>query len=207
MHIHYLYFHAYNTRMSAGIYRNSSYRAGTKNRFDTFFGNRSQKGFRNRSSRKTRSYFKFSFSTGSGPLLLLLPQDQIGSSKQYVFFLFLRKFHYVNPFKGNFCEPGRTRFANLYVEFVYEVVSSILFCIQPVSNLFSKPFWGRSRWTCGMNLNTLQHTATPLIIFTGALGPAFLTRGNTLEDLNRDLPLLCKRLFSTIETQAQEVTK
>jgi len=35
------------------------------------------------------------------------PHNQIYSRFWYAFSLFLRKFHSVNPFNGNFCKPGR----------------------------------------------------------------------------------------------------
>jgi len=36
----------------------------------------------------------------------------------YAFSLLLRKFHSLNPFNGNFCEPGRARFGEKNVEFL-----------------------------------------------------------------------------------------
>jgi len=35
----------------------------------------------------------------------------LNGRKRSEFGLFLRKFYSINPFNGNFCEPGRARFA------------------------------------------------------------------------------------------------
>jgi len=42
---------------------------------------------------------------------------------RYTFSLFLRKFHSVKPFNGNFCEQGRAQFAEKKIEFSSQVVS------------------------------------------------------------------------------------
>ena len=88
---------------------------------------------------------------------LLPPHNQIYSRFWYAFALFLRKFHSVNPFKGNFCELGRARFADKKMEFPSQGVSktySILFSAK--FGPFSNPFRGRAsavhderaEWTC-----------------------------------------------------------
>jgi len=85
------------------------------------------------------------------------PHNQIYSRFWYAFSLFLRKFYSVNPFYGNFCEPGRAWFAEEKMEFPSQVVSktySILIFgqirtdFEPVQG----PCVGHARWTCGMNL-------------------------------------------------------
>jgi len=60
-------------------------------------------------------------------------------------YLFLRKFHSVNPFNGNFCERGQAWFTEEKMEFSSQDVSktySILFSakFKPISN----PFRGRA---------------------------------------------------------------
>jgi len=88
------------------------------------------------------------------------PHNQIYYRFWYAFSLFLRKFHSVNPFNGNFGELGRARFAEKKMEFPSQVVSktySILFSAKfgPISN----PFWGRAssvhderaEWPCSRN--------------------------------------------------------
>jgi len=81
------------------------------------------------------------------------PHNQIYSRFWYAFSLFLRKFHSVNPFNGNFCELGRARFAEKKMEFPSQVVSktySILF--RPNSDLFRTHSGAvhdeRAEWTC-----------------------------------------------------------
>ena len=60
--------------------------------------------------------------------------------------LFLRKFHSVKLFNGNFCEPDRARFNEKKMDFPSQDVSkrySILFSAK--FELFSNPFRGRAR--------------------------------------------------------------
>jgi len=83
----------------------------------------------------------------------LTPSTQCHLFPILIFSLFLRKFHSVKPFNGNFCEPGRARFAEEKMEFPSQVVSktySILFSAK--FGPFSNSFRGRARSTCGMNL-------------------------------------------------------
>ena len=98
----------------------------------------------------------YSFSTCregfSGVAPLTPPPNQIYSRIWYAFSLFLRKFHSVNPFNGNFCEPGRAQFAEKKMEIPSHDVSnacSVLFSakFEPILN----PFRGHARWMCGMN--------------------------------------------------------
>jgi len=73
------------------------------------------------------------------------PHNQIYSRFWYAFSLFLSEFHSVNPFNGNFCEPGRARFAEKKMEFPSQVVS------KTYSTLFSAkfgPFRTRSGAVC-----------------------------------------------------------
>jgi len=81
------------------------------------------------------------------------PPNQIYSRIWYALYLFLRKFHSVYPFNGNFCELGWARFAEKKMEIPSHDVSkaySILFSVK--FEPFSNPFRGCARWTCGMNL-------------------------------------------------------
>jgi len=65
------------------------------------------------------------------------PHSQIYSCFWYAFSLFLRKFHFVNPFNGNFCSPGRAQFAEEKMEFPSQVAAKrILFYFQPKSDRF-----------------------------------------------------------------------
>ena len=87
------------------------------------------------------------------PRNLPAPPNVIYSRFWYAFSLFLRKFHSVKPFNGNFCEPGRARFTEKKMEFPSQDVSKRYFILfsakfEPLSN----PFRGCARWTCGMNL-------------------------------------------------------
>jgi len=70
----------------------------------------------------------YSFSTCregiSGVAPLTPPPNQIYSRIWYAFSLFLRKFHSVNPFNGNFCEPGRAQFAEKKMEIPSHDVSN-----------------------------------------------------------------------------------
>jgi len=69
--------------------------------------------------------------------LLFPTSDWFYSQNWRIFSLYLRKFHPVNLFNGNFCEPGRARFAEEKMEFLSQVVSkSNLFCFLPISNPF-----------------------------------------------------------------------
>jgi len=83
------------------------------------------------------------------------PQNQIYSWFWHAFSLFLRKFHYVKPFNGNFCEPGRARFAEEKMEIPSQVVSktySTLFSAK--FEPFLNPFRGRTPSTFWINLFT-----------------------------------------------------
>jgi len=72
----------------------------------------------------------------------------------YAFPLFLTKFHSVNPFNGNFCEPGRARFAEEKMEFHLGLSAKrILFYFLPVSNFRTRSHDERAEWTsswCGL---------------------------------------------------------
>jgi len=81
-----------------------------------------------------------------------LHQTQFDPKTDVLFLLYLRKFHPVNLFNGNFCEPGRAPFAEEKLEFLSQVVSkSNLFCFLPISNPF-RIRSGRSWYTCEINL-------------------------------------------------------
>jgi len=71
----------------------------------------------------------------------------------YAFPLFLTKFHSVNPFNCNFCDPRRARFDEEKNGISISVVSkmySMLFSAK--FGPFSSPFRGRAGCTCWMNL-------------------------------------------------------
>ena len=69
------------------------------------------------------------------------PHNQIYSRFWYAFSLSLSEFHSVNPFNGNFCEPGRAQFAEEKMEFsvsgcqqnvFYSIFSQIQTVFEPV---------------------------------------------------------------------------
>jgi len=89
------------------------------------------------------------------------PHNQIYSRFWYAFSLFLLEFHSVNPFNGNFCEPGRARFAEKKMEFPSQVVSKEYYTlfsakIGPFTNSFrgrvSAVHDKRAEWTCSRNV-------------------------------------------------------
>ena len=89
------------------------------------------------------------------------PHNQIYSRFWYAFSLFLRRFHSVKPFNGNFRELGRAWFAEIKMEFPSHVVSktySILFSAKfgPFSNPFRRRASAvhdkRAEWTRSKNV-------------------------------------------------------
>jgi len=79
---------------------------------------------------------------------LPLAHNQIYSRFWYAFSLFLRKFHSVNPFNGNFCKPGQAPFAEEKMDLPWQVVSKTYSMLLSAKfGLFSNPFRGHARWT------------------------------------------------------------
>ena len=82
------------------------------------------------------------------------PNNQIYSRFWYAFSLFLRKFHSVNPFDGNFWEPGQARFAEKKMEFpsqqnvFYSIFVQIRTDFEPVQGRASAVYDERTEWTC-----------------------------------------------------------
>ena len=81
------------------------------------------------------------------------PPNVIDSRFWYAFSLFLRKFHSVQPFNSNFCEPGRARFAEKKMDFHLRLsVKRILFYFQSNSDRFRTRLGAvhdeRAEWTC-----------------------------------------------------------
>jgi len=115
--------------------------------------------------------FQTFFWTSKNPCLPP-PHNQIYSRFWYAFSLFLSEFHSVHPFNGNFCEPGRARFAEKKMEFPSQVVSkkySTLFSAKfgPFSNSFrgrvSAVHDKRTEWTCSRNVFVVKCETPPVL--------------------------------------------
>jgi len=95
------------------------------------------------------------------PFLSPPPHNQIYSRFWYALSLFLSEFHSVNPFNGNFCEPGRAGSLRKRWNFHFRLSAKrTLLYFRPNSDLLSNSFRGRvsavhdkrAEWTCSRNV-------------------------------------------------------